>query len=226
MGVAMRVGVDRRRNNFVEAGEVDQAMRCLLVSGGEEEGSRAREGVQETRAACRRAVEQGGSSDASRHWLEARFRAWMRTGVLLRHLGVALASAHAPWYPCVARWEAKALPHATMPARRLVSAMIFSSSPAHGIVPELQRRPRETGDAVAQTGDGDTDQGRGQVLVARHVSSKSAASRDGTTRAPQERATSPASVVLVHPFLGCTQLPSRPHGPAAQSSNGSRALLV
>ncbi|KAF8669514.1 hypothetical protein HU200_051317 [Digitaria exilis] len=60
VGVAVAMEVDRERNNFVEAAELERAVRSLM--GGCEEGSRAREKAAEMKAACRKAVEEGGSS--------------------------------------------------------------------------------------------------------------------------------------------------------------------
>ena len=103
MGVAVRMDVDRKRNNFVDAGEVARAVRCLVSGGGgeEEEGRRARERASEMRDACRSAVAQGGSSFASlqgaaaavRHRLEARVDEQLRlpprlsTGTTILHGG-------------------------------------------------------------------------------------------------------------------------------------------
>ena len=60
VAVAMEVEVDRSRDNFVEAAELERAVRALM--GGGEEGRKAREKAAEMKAACRRAVEEGGSS--------------------------------------------------------------------------------------------------------------------------------------------------------------------
>ena len=49
--------------SFVEAAELERAVRSLM--GGSEEGKKAREKAVEMKAACRNAVEEGGSSDAS-----------------------------------------------------------------------------------------------------------------------------------------------------------------
>ncbi|KAL6589478.1 hypothetical protein ACP70R_050348 [Stipagrostis hirtigluma subsp. patula] len=62
-GVAVPLKVDRKRDNFVEAAELERAVRSLM--GGDEEGRKAREKAREMKAACRRAVEEGGSSDVS-----------------------------------------------------------------------------------------------------------------------------------------------------------------
>ena len=63
MGVAAAMQVDRRRDNFVEAAELERAVRALM--GGAEEGRKAREKAAEMKAACRKAVEEGGSSYAA-----------------------------------------------------------------------------------------------------------------------------------------------------------------
>uniref|UniRef100_A0A0A9FRF1 Glycosyltransferase n=1 Tax=Arundo donax TaxID=35708 RepID=A0A0A9FRF1_ARUDO len=63
MGVAVAMKFDRKRNNFVEAGELERAVRMLM--GGGEEGRKAREKAVEMKAACRNAVEEGGSSYAA-----------------------------------------------------------------------------------------------------------------------------------------------------------------
>jgi len=67
MGVAVAMKVDRKRDNFVEAAELERAMWELM--GGSEEGRKAREKAMEMKAACRNAVEEGGSSDAALHRL-------------------------------------------------------------------------------------------------------------------------------------------------------------
>uniref|UniRef100_J3ML54 Glycosyltransferase n=1 Tax=Oryza brachyantha TaxID=4533 RepID=J3ML54_ORYBR len=61
MGVAVAMKVDRKRGNFVEASELERAVRSLM-GGGSEEGRKAREKAMELKAACRKAVEEGGSS--------------------------------------------------------------------------------------------------------------------------------------------------------------------
>ncbi|KAF7060375.1 hypothetical protein CFC21_067168 [Triticum aestivum] len=61
MGVAVPLKVDRKRDNFVEAAELERAVRCLMG----EEGRKAREKAAEMRDVCRKAVEKGGSSDAA-----------------------------------------------------------------------------------------------------------------------------------------------------------------
>jgi UDP:flavonoid glycosyltransferase YjiC (YdhE family) len=63
IGVAVAMKVDRKRNNFVEAAELERAVKELM--GGGEEGRKAREKAMEMRAACRNAVEEGGSSYAA-----------------------------------------------------------------------------------------------------------------------------------------------------------------
>ncbi|KAF8669516.1 hypothetical protein HU200_051319 [Digitaria exilis] len=60
MGVAVAMEVDRKRGNFVEAAELERAVKELM--GGGEEGRKAREKAVEMKAACRNAVEEGGSS--------------------------------------------------------------------------------------------------------------------------------------------------------------------
>ncbi|RLN33574.1 hypothetical protein C2845_PM03G19970 [Panicum miliaceum] len=62
-GAAVAMEVDRGRGNFVEAAELERAVRALM--GGGEEGRRARERAAEMKAACRSAVEDGGSSAAA-----------------------------------------------------------------------------------------------------------------------------------------------------------------
>ncbi|KAJ1291013.1 hypothetical protein BS78_02G286800 [Paspalum vaginatum] len=62
MGVAVAMKVDRRRGNFVEASELERAVRALMDDGGDEEGRKARKKAAEMKAACRKAVEEGGSS--------------------------------------------------------------------------------------------------------------------------------------------------------------------
>ncbi|RCV09489.1 hypothetical protein SETIT_2G033400v2 [Setaria italica] len=64
MGAAVAVEVDRARGNFVEAAEVERAVRELM-GGGEEAGRRVREKAAEMKAACRNAVGDGGSSTAT-----------------------------------------------------------------------------------------------------------------------------------------------------------------
>ncbi|XP_006657749.1 anthocyanidin 3-O-glucosyltransferase 2-like [Oryza brachyantha] len=60
MGVAVPLKVHRKRGNFVEAADLEQAVRALM--GGGEEGRKAREKTLELKAVCRKAVEEGGSS--------------------------------------------------------------------------------------------------------------------------------------------------------------------
>ncbi|XP_062188839.1 anthocyanidin 3-O-glucosyltransferase 2-like [Phragmites australis] len=62
IGVAVAMKVDRKRKNFVEAVELERAVKTLM--GGGEEGRKAREKAMEMKAACRKAVEDGGSSYA------------------------------------------------------------------------------------------------------------------------------------------------------------------
>ncbi|WVZ66019.1 hypothetical protein U9M48_015298 [Paspalum notatum var. saurae] len=61
MGVAVELGV--RDSFFVEAAELERAVRGLM--GGSEEGRKAREKAMAMMAACRKAVEEGGSSYAA-----------------------------------------------------------------------------------------------------------------------------------------------------------------
>ncbi|CAL5062633.1 unnamed protein product [Urochloa decumbens] len=63
MGVAVAMKVDRKRDNFVEAAELERAVKELM--GGGEEGRKAREKASEMKAVCRNAVEEGGSSYAA-----------------------------------------------------------------------------------------------------------------------------------------------------------------
>jgi hypothetical protein len=63
MGVAVAMQVDRKRDNFVEAAELERAVRSLM--GGSEEGRKAREKAAEAKDLCRKAVADGGSSEAS-----------------------------------------------------------------------------------------------------------------------------------------------------------------
>ncbi|CAD6221190.1 unnamed protein product [Miscanthus lutarioriparius] len=63
MGVAVVMEVDRRRDNFVEAAELERAVKELMGYG--EEGRKAREKAAEMQARCRKAVEDGGSSTAT-----------------------------------------------------------------------------------------------------------------------------------------------------------------
>uniref|UniRef100_A0ACD5U865 Uncharacterized protein n=1 Tax=Avena sativa TaxID=4498 RepID=A0ACD5U865_AVESA len=63
VGVAVAMEVDRKRNNFVEAADLERAVRCLM--GMSEEGTKAREKATKMKAACRKALEDGGSSYAA-----------------------------------------------------------------------------------------------------------------------------------------------------------------
>uniref|UniRef100_A0A0E0LL53 Malvidin galactosylase UGT88C3 n=1 Tax=Oryza punctata TaxID=4537 RepID=A0A0E0LL53_ORYPU len=63
LGVGVPLELDRKRDNFVEAAELERAVSSLL--GGGEEGRKAREKAAEMKAACRKAVEKGGSSDVA-----------------------------------------------------------------------------------------------------------------------------------------------------------------
>uniref|UniRef100_A0A0A8YE51 Uncharacterized protein n=1 Tax=Arundo donax TaxID=35708 RepID=A0A0A8YE51_ARUDO len=69
MGVAVPLKVDRKRDNFVEAAELERAVRNLM--GGGEEGRKAREKAAEMKAVCRKAVAVGGSSYAALQRLSA-----------------------------------------------------------------------------------------------------------------------------------------------------------
>uniref|UniRef100_A0A0E0LL14 Glycosyltransferase n=1 Tax=Oryza punctata TaxID=4537 RepID=A0A0E0LL14_ORYPU len=64
MGVAVEMKVDRKRDNFVEAAELERAVQCLMDDGSEE-GRKAREKAAEAKAACRNAVEEDGSSSVA-----------------------------------------------------------------------------------------------------------------------------------------------------------------
>jgi hypothetical protein len=64
MGVAVAMQVDRKRDNFVEAAELERVVRSLM-GGSEEEGRKAREKATEAKALCRKAVADGGSSEVS-----------------------------------------------------------------------------------------------------------------------------------------------------------------
>ncbi|VAI11886.1 unnamed protein product [Triticum turgidum subsp. durum] len=61
MGVAVPLKVDRKRDNLVEAADLERAVKCLMG----EEGRKARERAAEMRDVCRNAVSKGGSSDAA-----------------------------------------------------------------------------------------------------------------------------------------------------------------
>jgi len=63
MGVAVPLKVDRKRDNFVEAAELERAVESLMGAG--EEGRKARVKAAEMRDVCRKAVQKGGSSDAA-----------------------------------------------------------------------------------------------------------------------------------------------------------------
>ncbi|KAL5196548.1 hypothetical protein ABZP36_000060 [Zizania latifolia] len=64
LGVAVPLKMDRRRNNLVEAADLEQAVRALM-GGGSEDGRKAREKAAEMKAVCRNAVEESGSSCAA-----------------------------------------------------------------------------------------------------------------------------------------------------------------
>ncbi|CAM0870502.1 unnamed protein product [Alopecurus aequalis] len=61
MGVAVAMEVDRKRNNFVHASELERAVKTLM-DGDSDDGRKAREKCTEMKAACRKAVDEGGSS--------------------------------------------------------------------------------------------------------------------------------------------------------------------
>ncbi|XP_051215734.1 malvidin galactosylase UGT88C3-like [Lolium perenne] len=63
MGVAVPLEVDRKRDNYVEAAELERAVRSLM--GGDDERGNAKEKAMEMKLVCRNAVEQSGSSYAS-----------------------------------------------------------------------------------------------------------------------------------------------------------------
>ncbi|KQK15744.1 anthocyanidin 3-O-glucosyltransferase 2 [Brachypodium distachyon] len=68
VGVAVvALGADRKekKGSFVEAVELERAVRSLMGGGSSEEGTKAREKAAEMRAACRKAVDEGGSSRAA-----------------------------------------------------------------------------------------------------------------------------------------------------------------
>ena len=52
MGVAVELRVCTRRDNFVEAAELERAIRSLM--GGSEEGRKAKEKARKMKAACRK----------------------------------------------------------------------------------------------------------------------------------------------------------------------------
>ena len=62
MGVAVELRVSTERDNFVEAAELERATRSLM--GGSEEGRKAKEKARKMKAACRKAMEKGGSAYA------------------------------------------------------------------------------------------------------------------------------------------------------------------
>jgi UDP:flavonoid glycosyltransferase YjiC (YdhE family) len=63
MGVAVPLKVDRKRDNFVEAAELEGAVKELMNGG--EAGRKARGKAKEMMAVCREAVAEGGSSHAA-----------------------------------------------------------------------------------------------------------------------------------------------------------------
>ncbi|GJN07358.1 hypothetical protein PR202_ga25182 [Eleusine coracana subsp. coracana] len=64
LGVAVAMEVDRKRDNFVEAAELERAVRSLM-GGDSVEGRKTREKAMEAKALCRNAVVESGSSYAS-----------------------------------------------------------------------------------------------------------------------------------------------------------------
>uniref|UniRef100_A0ACD5YW13 Uncharacterized protein n=1 Tax=Avena sativa TaxID=4498 RepID=A0ACD5YW13_AVESA len=64
VGVAVALEMDRKKGFFVEAAELERAVRSLM-DGGSEEGRKARTKASETSAEFRRAVGEGGSSCAA-----------------------------------------------------------------------------------------------------------------------------------------------------------------
>ncbi|XP_048555835.1 anthocyanidin 3-O-glucosyltransferase 2-like [Triticum urartu] len=64
VGAAVALEMDRRKGFFVEAAELERAVRSLM-GGPSEEGRKARRTAAETSAACRKAVGEGGSSCAA-----------------------------------------------------------------------------------------------------------------------------------------------------------------
>ncbi|XP_047084034.1 anthocyanidin 3-O-glucosyltransferase 6-like [Lolium rigidum] len=64
MGVAVAMEVDRKRNNFVVGSELERAVKALM-DGDSDEGRKAREKCTEMKAACRKAVEEAGSSNSA-----------------------------------------------------------------------------------------------------------------------------------------------------------------
>jgi hypothetical protein len=77
VGVAVAMEVDRKRNNYVEAADLERAVRCLMD--GSEEGMKAREKAAKMKAACRKAVEDGGSSYAALQRLRHAILSGMRS---------------------------------------------------------------------------------------------------------------------------------------------------
>ncbi|KAF8714099.1 hypothetical protein HU200_028100 [Digitaria exilis] len=63
MGVAVSMEVDRKKGNFVEAAELERAVREMM--GGGDEGRKVREKAAAMKVACRNAVVDGGSSAAA-----------------------------------------------------------------------------------------------------------------------------------------------------------------
>ncbi|KAJ4782997.1 Glycosyltransferase [Rhynchospora pubera] len=61
MGVAVDMKVDRKKDNFVDGDDLEQAVRCLMEEGSEV-GRRVRANAERINALCRKAVERGGSS--------------------------------------------------------------------------------------------------------------------------------------------------------------------
>uniref|UniRef100_A0A8R7JV63 Anthocyanidin 5,3-O-glucosyltransferase n=1 Tax=Triticum urartu TaxID=4572 RepID=A0A8R7JV63_TRIUA len=60
-GVAVAMEVDRNRNNFVEASELERAVKALMDADSHD-GSKARAKAAEMKAVCRKAVHDGGGS--------------------------------------------------------------------------------------------------------------------------------------------------------------------
>ncbi|TVU11610.1 hypothetical protein EJB05_45204, partial [Eragrostis curvula] len=63
MGAAVAMEVDRKRNNFVEAAELERAVKTIMDGG--EVARKVRNRAMEMKAACRAAMEDGGSSCVS-----------------------------------------------------------------------------------------------------------------------------------------------------------------
>ncbi|KAF6996975.1 hypothetical protein CFC21_013242 [Triticum aestivum] len=61
MGVALAMEVDRKRSNWVDASELELAVKALM-DGGSDEGRKVREKAMAMKSACRKAVAEGGSS--------------------------------------------------------------------------------------------------------------------------------------------------------------------